>query len=58
MVGGSQVKIKPEHVVYSIMGMPGIIYEISKIIQFILIFILLFYFILYEIQQVISNIDS
>ena len=39
------------------MGMPGIIYEISKIIQFILIIILLFYFILYESQQVISNID-
>ena len=58
MVGGSQVKIKPEHVVYSIMGIAGIIYEISKIFQFILIIILLFYFILYEIQQVISNIDS
>ena len=51
MVGGYQVKIKPEHVVYSIMAMPGIIYEISKIIQFILIF-------MYEIQQVISNIDT
>ena len=45
MVGGSKFKIKPECVVYSIMGKPGIIYEISKIIQFILIiyFIILSY---------------
>ena len=42
MVGGSKVKIKPEHVVYSIVGMPGLIYEIRKLIQFILI-IILFY---------------
>ena len=55
---GSKVKIKPEHVVYSFMGRPRIIYEIIKIFQFIVIIILLFYFILYEIQQLISNIDS
>ena len=58
MVGGTIVKIKPEHVVYSIMGWSRIIYEIIKIVQFIVIIILLFYFILYEIQQLISNIDS
>ena len=40
------------------MGRPGIIYEIIKIIQFIVIIILLFYFIFYEIQHLISNIDS
>ena len=42
MVGGSTLKIKPEHVVDSIMGMSRIIYEIIEIIQFILI-IILFY---------------
>ena len=40
------------------MAMPGIICEIIKIIQFIVIIILLFYFILYEMQQLISKIDS
>ena len=40
------------------MGMSGIFYGNTKIIQFIVIIILLFYFILYEIQQLISNIDS
>ena len=58
MVGGSKVNIKPESVVYSIIRRPRIIYEIIKIIQFIIIIILLCYFILYEIQQLISNIDS
>ena len=57
MVGGPKVEIKPEYVVYNIMGMSGIIYEIIEIIQFIVI-IILFYFILYGIQQLISNIDS
>ena len=58
MVGGSKVKIKPECVVYSLMGRPRIFYGNIKIIQFIVIIILFFYFILYEIQQLISNIDS
>ena len=58
MVGGFKVNIKPECVVYSIMGRLRIIYEIIKIIQFIVIINLLFYCILYEIQQLISNIDS
>ena len=58
MIGGSKVKIKPEHVVYSFMGRPRIIYEIIEIFQFIVIIILLFHFILHEIQQLISNIDS
>ena len=48
---GSKVTIKPECVVYSIMGRSRIIYEIIKIFQFIVIIILLFYFTLYEIQQ-------
>ena len=43
MVGGSKVKIRPEHVVYGFMGRPRIIYEIIKIFQFIVIIILLFY---------------
>ena len=58
MVGGSKDKIKPEHVIHSIMRRPRIFYGNIKIIQFIVIIILLFYFILYEIQQLISNIDS
>ena len=58
MIGRSKVKIKPECVVYSIMGMPDIFYGNIEIIQFSVIIILLFYFILYEIQQLISNIDS
>ena len=44
---GSNIKIKPEQLVYSIMGMPRIIYKIIKIIQYIVIIILLFYVILY-----------
>ena len=47
MVEGSKVKIKPEHVVYSFMGMSRLIYKIIKIFQFIVIIILLFYVILY-----------
>ena len=47
MVGGSKMRIKPEHVVYSIMGRPRIIYKIIEIIQYIVITILLFYVILY-----------
>ena len=43
---GSKIKIKPEHLVYSIMGMPRIIYKLIKIIQYIVIIILLFYGIL------------
>ena len=50
MVGGSKMRIKPEHVVYSIMGRPRIIYKIIEIIQYIVITI--YYFMLYcmEIQ--------
>ena len=56
MVGGSKTKIKPDCVVYSLMGMLGIFYESMEIFVFILkIFIL---FLLYEIQHLISNIDS
>ena len=58
MVGGSKIKIKPEHVAYSLMRRPRIFYGDIKIIQFIVIIILVFYFVLYEIQQLISNIDS
>ena len=47
MVGGSKIKIKHEQLVYSIMGMPRIIYKFIKIIQLIIITILLFYGILY-----------
>ena len=47
MVGGSKIKIKPEHAVFGIMGRPRIIYKIIKIIQYIVIIILLFYGILY-----------
>ena len=42
-MGGLKFKIKPEHAVYSIMGMPGIIFRYFKMIQFIVIIILLFY---------------
>ena len=45
--GGSKMRIKPEHVVYSIMERPRIIYKIIKIIQYIVIIILLFCVILY-----------
>ena len=41
------MRIKPEHVVYSIMRWPRIIYKIIKIIPFIVIIVLLFYVILY-----------
>ena len=44
------MRIKPECVVYSFMGMPRIIYKIYKIIniiKYIVIIILLFYVILY-----------
>ena len=41
------MRIKPEHVLHSIMGRPGIIYKIIKIIQYVVIIILLFYVILY-----------
>ena len=58
MIGGSKVEIKPEHLVYSIMGWHRIIYEIVKIIQFIVVIIILFDFILYEIQHLIYNIGS
>ena len=40
MVVGSKVRIKPEHLVYSIIGRPRIIYKIIKIFQFIVIIIL------------------
>ena len=42
MVGGSNMKIKPEHKVYSIMGWPILICKIIKIIPFIVIIILLY----------------
>ena len=45
---GSKMRIKPEHVVYRIIGRPRIIYKIIKIIQYIVIIILLFYVILYR----------
>ena len=41
------MRIKPKHVVYSIMRWPRIIYKIIKIIPFIVIIVLLFYVILY-----------
>ena len=47
---GSNIKIKPEQLVYSIMEMSRIIYKIIKIIQVIVIIILLFYGILYGIS--------
>ena len=52
------MRIKPEHVVYSIMGRPRIIYKIIKIIQYIKL--LFYYFILYcmETQQLFFIIDS
>ena len=45
---GSNMRIKPEHWVYSIMERPRIIYKIIKIIQYIVLIILLFYVILYR----------
>ena len=42
MVGGSNIKIKPEWLVCSIIWLPRIIYKIIKIIQLIIIIILLF----------------
>ena len=44
---GSKIKIKPEHVVYRLVGMPRIIYKNIKIFLFIVIIILLFYVLLY-----------
>ena len=41
------MKIKPEHLVYSIRERPRINHKIIKIIPFTVIIILLFYFILY-----------
>ena len=58
MVGGSKTYIKPEHLVYSLMGRLRIFYGSIKIFQIILIIILIILFLLYEIQQLISNIDS
>ena len=55
MVRGSKTKIKPGHVVYSLMGRLRIFYSSMGIIGFILKIIL---YLLYEIQQLISNIDS
>ena len=43
MVGGLKMRMKPECVLYSIMGWPRIIYIIIKIIPFIVNNILLFY---------------
>ena len=40
MVEGSKIKIKPEQLVYSIMGMPRIIHKITKIIQLFITIIL------------------
>ena len=58
MVGGSKIKIKPEHVVYRFMGMSRIIYKIIK--YFNLLYLLFYYIMLYcmEIQQLIFNTDS
>ena len=58
MVRGSKTKIKPGHVVYSLMGRLRIFYSSMGIIGFILKIILIILFLLYEIQQLISNIDS
>ena len=55
---GSKVKIKPEHLVYSIMGRPRIIYEIIKIFQFIVIIILYILFYIVWNSALISNVDS
>ena len=53
MVRESKTKIKPDHLVYSLMGMLRIFYECMKILEFILIIILVILFLLYEIQQLI-----
>ena len=58
MVGESMTNIKPDHVVYSLMGMLRIFYGSMEIFAFILKIILIILFLLYEIQQLISNIDS
>ena len=58
MVGGSNTKIKLDHVVYSLMGMLRIFYGSMEIFAFILKIILIILFLLYEIQPLISNIDS
>ena len=48
MVGGTKMRIKPEHLVYIIMERPRIIYKVIKMIQVVVIIILLFYYILYR----------
>ena len=53
MVGWSKIKIKPEGVVYSLMGRLGIVYESIKIIQFILIIILIILF--YIVWNSVTN---
>ena len=55
---GSKVKINPEHLVFSIMERPRIIYEIIKIFQFIVIIILFILFYIVWNSTLISNIDS
>ena len=58
MVGWSKTKIKPEHVVYSLMARLRIFYGSMGIFELILKIILIILFLLHEIQQLISNIDS
>ena len=58
MVGGSKTKIKPDCVVYSLMGRLRISYGSMGIFEFISKIISIILFLLYEIQQLISNIDS
>ena len=58
IVRGSKTKIKPNCVVYSLMGRLRIFDGSMGMIEFILKFILIILFLLYEIQLLISNIDS
>ena len=58
MVEGSNIKIKHEHVVYSIMGRPRIFYGNIKIIQYIVITILIILFYIVWNSVTISNIGS
>ena len=53
MVGGSRIKIKHEHVVYSIMGRLRIFYGNIKIIQYIVIIILIILF--YIVWNSVTN---
>ena len=55
---GSKTKIKPDHVVYSLIRMFRIFYRSMEIFAFILKNIFIILFLLYKIQQLISNIDS